>query len=253
MTNAGVILTRHQRGLHRHFGTWWAPNASADGSSMGAKWTGQGTVTHPAPANTNAATQLRCTMWANAAANTDVGLRCNDASDLQFWAGNAIGLGGWYFAATFRIETWFANSGRLFVGMCNSNTGQVVNDVFSATDVIGLWHDTTMGANVLKLAARKNGVNGTFIDFTTFTLAAGQAFRFEMSQPGNFEAAGETCQVRAVLTSINTGDSSRQLAIFGDAYRNTVFLAPQVQVSSGADATANRFAIGVANVYVSGL
>jgi hypothetical protein len=245
--------SRYQEGLDRFTGCWWLPTGTASGSGMGAQWAGEGTFTAVAPATGGLAQQLKVGKYANLAAQTPHGVRATDPSDLQFWAGNAAGaggsLGGYFFSALFRIEAWNADSGRLFVGMSSSTTAQANADIWTATDGIALWHDTTMGTGVLKLASRNNGAALATQDFTGFTLGPGSAFRFEMSQPQNLQGAGESAQVFCVLTSVGVGPSSRQILIANTAYRNTIFMAPQVQMSSGADATGGHFALGVASVY----
>jgi hypothetical protein len=205
--------------------------------------------------STSAATQIRRTKWANEVTtqNQQLGLRCNDAQDLAFWMGNAPGLGGWYFSCIFEIEAWPADTCRLFIGLCNSNTSQVVNNNLTATDAIGLWHDTTDTNPSLTVINRNNGggqVKNPFEPTTAFSLAAGQAYKFEMSQNANMQGDGESAQVRCILTSVNSG--ARYLAIVNGAYRNSIFMAPQVQMSNGtANIVANTVAIGVANVLVT--
>lgn len=222
---------------------------SGVGKGIGTAWTvtGAPTITHPTPANTNLATQLKRTLYTSVAvtANQVLGPSLAAASDAEFWKGDAANLGGFYFSAIFSIEAWANNAGRIFVGLASIAAGNVAAADAVVGDVIGFWHDTTDGANVASLLVRDNTTTTKLaLTGTAPTIAAGQAFQWEMWNHPN----DSVVDVR--LTSINSGAKLAWTST-GAGPRAAIFTVPQVHMSNGADVVGADFAIGVANVYVT--
>lgn len=185
-------------------GNLWLPNAAGDGSAgLGPVWAVGGTPTQPAPTSTNVSTMLRRTKFSNVGpgpADQEVGPRMSNAADFRyFWntTGNTNRLGGFYFSATFTIEKWLANTGRLFVGLASSAAGAVVTNNAPVQPCMGLWHKTTHGANELYIM----GYDGAALGETLIAppvgnartiLAAGSSFRWEMFAEGAAQHVGWT-------------------------------------------------------------
>ena len=239
----------NQRGLQTFAGVMFLPNTGAVGTGAGlGVWnvTGAPTITHPAPTSTSLATQFSRTVY------TEIGATNNQVlgpvgANYQFWKGNAANMGGFYFAAMFTIDAWNNDAGRLFVGLASAAAGTPVNaDAWPAgSDGCGLWHDSTMGANVLKFLHVDNGTMDTSQAVTGATLAAGQGFLWEIWGYPNQQSVINT---NHRLTSINTG-LKIDWNVIGGGPRIGVFCAPQVTMSNGTDATAGHFGIGVINCY----
>jgi hypothetical protein len=239
-----------QPSLYDFNGLLWLPNGvDGTGRGLGSAWTvaAGNTVTHPAPANTNFVTQLKRTIYANdGTTNRTLGAYLLGTHDFQFWRGNSDRLGGFYMSVMFSINAWANNAGRLFIGLADSVSGLVADSDTVAGDIVGLWHDSTMGANVLKLMSR-DGTTKTEQDITGVTLAAGQGFLWEMwGEPNPTDNIMGT-----KLTSLNTGAKIQYIQISTNSPRNTIMMAPQVHMSNGADTTPNNFSIGIMEIYLS--
>lgn len=240
-----------QRGLQHFNGVLFLPSSGTDGAGkgLGTAWTTDTaavgiTIAHATP-GTAIDTQMKRTTYTNVAGTADqeLGPRLSAATDKQFWFGNAAGLGGFYFSAIFRVETWNSDGGRLFVGLSNSANPVCISDTVP-NHTIGLWHDSTDGANVLSIVTK--AATGTTKDaITGATLAAGQAFLWEMwAFPFGISVINTQCR----LTSINTGQKIQFNSIGGGPTTATM-LAPQCQMSNGADTTVSHYSISVANIY----
>lgn len=246
-----------QMALQGFNGSLWLPNAAGDGSAgLGPAWgVGTGTApTQPVPVNTNLATMLRRTRFGSAGAgnNQEVGIRQSNAADFRFLWGSALGTGGFYFSATFTLETWI-NTGRLFVGMASSAAGAVCTSDTPAQPCIGLWRKTTHTANQLYLM----DYNGTTLTETKLTdtasgggavaavVGAGTTWQFEMwCEAFSQHMAARLSSIAATKTKVIFAEAGGTV---GSAIRSTL-LAPQVQVSNGTTVALDNIAIGIANV-----
>lgn len=253
-------------GLQNFSGALFLPGTGADGTGtggIGVPWfPGTGAAaTNPAPTTTNLATQLKRTIYASGGAAQELGPRLNNAADFQWWRGNAnvavvgfptivyAGLGGFYFCATFMIEAWNNNAGRLFVGMSASANPICLQDLAGVpANTFGLYHDTADGANILSYVhcPSTGPPNATkALAIAGATLAAGQAFRWEMWHFPNSDSITNLCMR---LTSVNTGAKIYYNSFGGGGATIAAMLGPQCQMSPGADAVAGHFSIGVANI-----
>jgi hypothetical protein len=194
---------------------------------------------------------MKRTMYANdAVANRILGPALAGAADYQFWRGNVPGddmYGGFYFAVQFTIEAWLNNTGRLFVGLASAAAGNVANvDTAGIVgDCVGLYHDTTEGANILNLVYRNN-VTTSKNAITGATLAAGQGFLWEMWQEPNSSI------LATKLSSLTTGAKIFYTQISSlTTPRVNIFMAPQIHMANAANAGAGNFAIGVVSAYIS--
>ncbi|MFI5271184.1 MAG: hypothetical protein ACHQT9_04025, partial [Candidatus Saccharimonadales bacterium] len=215
------------------------------GSGFGTAWQSNGTVSHPAETTTNTGSQMHRTRYANIVTTTNqvLGPKINTADGDQFWTGNAAGLGGFFFESRFIVELYPATTVRLFVGLASGTTAVVASDTV-AGDVVGLWHDTTDGANVLSLVTRNN-VTTTKTPIPGATLAAGEAYDFYMFMKPN----DTTVYYR--LDDITLGTTVVDTSVSVTMPRSTIFMGPQVEMSNGtANITATTVGIGVNRIYV---
>jgi hypothetical protein len=217
------------------FGTLWA------------KASGAGTVSHPTPATTSPAVinQMKRTRHVNAITTTNqvMGIISTAAGMPQFWRGDADGLGGFFMFVRFVIALWPADTVRLFVGL-TPGTAEVAASDTVANNTMGLWHDTTDGANVLSFVTR-NAATTTKTPITGATLAANQGFDFYMYARPN---GGE---VFYRLDSINDGTTLVDTSTTTTLPLATVFTGPQVTMSNGtANITATTVGIEVNRIYI---
>lgn len=252
-------LSAHQRGLQHFNGSLFVPNSvDGGGNGLGGIWTPAGTVTHATP-STDLDIQMKRTIYSNAAgANNEAGVRQTAAGDFQYWFGNAALLGGFYFSCIFRIETWSADSGRLFIGLSKSATAQVTTDTVQ-DDTCGLWHAGTDGQDVLWFMTRDNATTNTTAAATHALnpgiLASGTAFMFEMwATP--FGLSVTNTNFRLSYFDLTHSASAFKPAIRRVKWntlggnRNSIFMAPQVGIGNGGtDVTADHFQLGIMNIY----
>jgi hypothetical protein len=257
--------TPWQRGLQHFNGALFVPN-SVDGlgTGLGGQWTtGTGNITH-ATVGTAYDTQFKRTIYKNAGnANDELGPRLSRAGDYQFWLGNDKYLGGWYLSAIFRIEAWNAeNTARLFIGM-TANAAAICTSDTVPTHTCGLWHDTTDGQDVLNFVFRSSGAADKTTSVTTHALnpgilAAGVTLLWEMwAFPNGMNVINTNWKLSQFDVSLDSHSepSNRVKRIKWQETGNMInsvaqMMAPQVQMSNGAETVANRFGMSVANVYV---
>jgi hypothetical protein len=219
------------------FGTLWAKGSSA------------GTVDTPTPATTSPAivNQMKRTRHRNVVTTTNqcMGITSIAAGMPQYWIGSATNVGGFFFFCRFIVEAWAANTCRLFVGLQSSATEVAISDTV-LNDTVGLWHDTTDGANVLSIVTRNQATTTkTALSGGGQTLATGQAFDFYM-----FCKPGDTT-IFYRLDDINAGTVLYDSSVTATLPTNTVFMGPAATMSNGtANTTVNTVGIGVNRIYV---
>jgi len=258
-----------QRGLQHFNGCLFVPNSStAAGNGLGGVWTtGVGTITH-ATVGTAFDTQLKRTIYTQVVTTTDqeLGPRLSNAGDYQFWLGSNTAsehdyLGGFYFSTIFRIGAWAANTGRIFAGLSADANPMCVSDTEKANS-IGLWHETTDGADEFYAVAVTSGGAATKTKLTQTSgavspvvnapgiLAAGVTLLFEMWA---FPSSVGTINTNVRLSKFDATAKAVTEVVWnaiGGGPASTAMMAPQVQMSNGtADTTAGHYAIEVANVY----
>jgi len=232
-----------QPNLRSYYGVLWGPSAAGTAATIGSAWTATGAVTNPAPTTSHLSGWLRRTVFTGAAA-AETGIKQTGASDFQFWSGDSAGTGGFYFSATFRLDAWPANTGRLFVGLVASGSvapASVADSTGLTGDAIGLYHDANDVVNVFRIVAVKAGVATKFAltnGATAPVLDNSQGFRFEMIAWPNANA------VYCRLYSLNKYGTLAGLVTLTNAITKTALMAPQVEVGSAA----GTYSIGVANV-----
>lgn len=223
---------------------------TGSGAGIGPIWTSGGTVNHPTPSSTTPArsNQMRRTRYANVVTTTNqtLGIKAAAADTLNYWRGNAAGLGGFFYSARFIVELYAASTVRLFAGLVASSATYVVASDTVLNNTCGLWHDTTdpsTGAGAFNFVTR---------DATTTTkqqitlanaIAAGNSYDFYMFCAPN----GTTIYWRLddVVNAVTYEDSTTTTLPV-----NTAFMGPQCAMSNGtANITVTTVAIGVAGVY----
>lgn len=230
----------------------YVPNTGTTaGINIGAPWAVGTTVGHPAP-TAGAYTQMKRTTSTNVVTTTNqtLGVSSIVSTAAQFWRGNSAGLGGFFFFARFGIETLTAgspNATRLFVGLHSGTTNILASDTVPAISAIGLWHDTTDGANVINLLT-KDGTTATKNTLTgspSTPYVAGQGYDFYLFAKPNDSV------IYYRLDDINLGTTLVDSSVNTTLPLNSVFMGPNVGMSNGtANTTASTVAIGVNRVYV---
>ncbi len=248
------IDTALQTALFQNRILMYVPSTSTtgtgSGTGLGPVWTSGGTVTHPTPATTAPAisNQMRRTRYANVVTTTNqtLGIKAAAADTLNYWRGNAAGLGGFFYAARFIVELYPAATVRLFAGLTASSATYVVASDTVLVNTCGLWHDTTdpsTGAGAFNFVT-KDATTATKQQITlSNAIAAGNSYDFYMFCPPN----GTTIYWRLddVVNNVTyEGNTSTTLPV------NTAFMGPQCAMSNGtANTTVTTVAIGVAGVY----
>jgi hypothetical protein len=255
-----------QRGLQHFNGCLFLPN-SVDGTGAWDKWdSGSGTVTH-ATVGTAYDTQFKRTIWKNSGGGGTndqmLGPRKVNTGDYQFWLGNDKYLGGWYLSAIFRIEVWNSDAGRLFIGMTGNAAAVCTSDAVPQ-HTCGLWHDTTDGQDVLNFVFRSTGAQDKTTTVTTHAanpgiLAANNTFLWEMWAFPNGHSVINTNWKLSQFDVTNDSHGVPYNRVKKVKWQETggmtnslaVMMAPQCQMSNGADTTINHFGMSVANVYAT--
>lgn len=229
----------------------YMPNTGTTvGLSTGTPWAVGTTVAHPQPA-AGAYNQIKRTTSTMVVTTTNqlLGVSSIVSTAAQFWRGNAVGQGGFFFFARFGIETLTTGNYtvRLFVGLQSGTTNILASDTVPAISCVGLWHDTTDGAGVLSLltkdgtTATKNALTGS----PSTPLATGQGYDFYLF----CKPADSTIFYR--LDDINAGTTLVDSSVTTTIPAAGTFMGPVVGMSNGAaNITAGQVGIGVNRVYV---
>lgn len=230
----------------------YMPNTGTTaGLNFGAPWAVGTTIGHPQP-TAGMYTQMKRTTSTNVITTTNqtLGVSSIVSTAAQFWRGNGSGQGGFFFFARFGIELLSAaspNATRLFVGLQSGTTNILVSDTIPAISCIGLWHDTTDGANVINLltkdgsTATKNALTGS----PSTPYATGQGYDFYMFCKPN----DSTIYYR--LDDLLTGATLVDSSVTTTIPAATAFMGPVVGMSNGtANTTAATVAIGVNRIYI---
>lgn len=230
----------------------YVPNTGTTaGINLGAPWAVGTTVAHPQP-TAGIYTQMKRTTSTNVVTTTNqvLGVSSIVSTAAQFWRGNSAGLGGFFFFARFGIETLTAgspNATRLFVGLQSGTTSILASDTVPAISCIGLWHDTTDGANVINLLT-KDGTTGTKNALTgapTTPYATGQGYDFYLFAKPNDSV------IYYRLDNLNTGAILVDSSVSTTLPLNTTFMGPVVGMSNGtANTVASTVGIGVNRIYI---
>lgn len=231
---------------------WYMPNTGTTaGINLGTPWAVGTTIGHPAP-TAGIYTQMKRTTSTNVVTTTNqiLGVSSIASTAASFWRGNAPGLGGFFFFARFGIETLTAgspNATRLFVGLQSGTTSILASDTIPAISCIGLWHDTTDGANVINLLT-KNGATSTknaLPGAPSTPYATGQGYDFYMFCKPN----DSTIYYR--LDNLNTGVTLVDSSVTTTIPAATTFMGPVCGMSNGtANIVASTVSIGVNKIYV---
>lgn len=230
----------------------YVPNTGTTaGINFGTPWAVGTTVAHPAP-TAGIYTQMKRTTSTNVVTTTNqaLGISSIVSTAAQFWIGNSTGLGGFFFFARFGIETLTAaspNATRLFVGLQSGTTNILASDTIPAISCVGLWHDTTDGANVINLLT-KNGTTATKNALTgspTTPYTTGQAYDFYMY----CKPADNVIYYR--LDNFNTSTTLVDSSVTTTLPANTTFMGPVVGMSNGtANTVAATVGIGINRIYI---
>jgi hypothetical protein len=230
---------------------WYAPNTGTTaGINYGTPWAVGTTIGHPAP-TAGIYTQMKRTTSTNVV-NTNnqvLGVSSIVSTAAALWRGNAPNLGGFFFFARFGIETLTAaspNATRLFCGLQSLTTSILASDTVSG-DVIGLWHDTTDGANVLNIVTRNNAttVKNALAGSPATPYATGQAYDFYLYCRPNDTA------IYYRLDNFNTATVLSEGSISSNLPRDNIFMGPVVGMSNGtANIVAATVGIGVNKIYI---
>lgn len=218
----------------------WSPSTGTTVSgNFGTSWTARNAGTgaaqaHPARASTNALTSLaRATFGTGTTATGSSGIQSALAAA---WRGNAPGLGGFFFASRFGVETLAADL-RVLVGLSALNAA-LNGEPSAQANTIALVKDSA-DANWF-LATR----DGTAVTKTPTGLAvtAGVILDLFMFAPPNGS------DVRVLLRNAVTGAVALDTTITANLPVNTAFLFAHAQVQSVTGTTAKLLALN--RIYV---
>lgn len=246
------VDTPFQAALYGNNVVWYMPNTGTTaGINLGTPWAVGTTIAHPAP-TAGMYTQMKRTTSTNVVTTTNqvLGVSSIVSTAAMFWRGNSAGQGGFFFFARFGIETLTAgspNATRMFVGLQSGTTSVLASDTIPAISCVGLWHDTTDGANVINLltkdgtTATKNALTGS----PTTPYATGQGYDFYMFCKPN----DNTIYYR--LDNLNLGTTLVDSSVTTTVPAATTFMGPVVGMSNGtANIVASTVGIGINRVYV---
>lgn len=246
------VDTPFQSALYGNNIVMYVPNTGTTaGINFGTPWAVGTTIGHPQP-TAGIYTQMKRTTSTNVVTTTNQALGVSSivTTAAQFWIGNSTGLGGFFFFARFGIETLSAaspNATRLFVGLQSGTVNILASDTIPAISCVGLWHDTTDGANVINLVT-KNGTTATKNALTgapTTPYTAGQAYDFYMY----CKPADNVIYYR--LDNFNTSTTLVDSSVTTTLPANTTFMGPVVGMSNGtANTVAATVGIGINRIYI---
>ena len=223
---------------------------TGSGTGLGPVWTSGGTVSHPTPSSTSPAiaNQMRRTRYANVVTTTNqtLGIKAAAADTLNYWIGNAAGLGGFFYAARFIVELIPAATVRIFAGLTASSSTYVVASDTVLNNTCGLWHDTTdpsSGSGAFNFVTRNTTTTTKQAITLANAIAAGNTYDFYMFCPPNSSTLYWRLDDIVNAVSYENSTSTTLPA-------NTAFMGPQCAMSNGtANTTVTTVAIGVAGVY----
>lgn len=226
---------------------------TGSGTGLGPVWTAGAstpTISHPTPSSTSPAisNQMRRTKFANPVTtpNMGLGVKAAAADTLNYWIGNSTGLGGFFYAARFIIESYPASTVRIFAGLTASSSTFVTASDTVLNNTCGLWHDTSdpsSGANSFNFVTRNAATTTKQSIALSNAIAAGNSYDFYMFCAPN--AGTIYWRLDDIVNNVTyTGSTSTTLPV------NTAFMGPQCSMSNGtANVTAASTALGVAGVY----
>lgn len=209
---------------------WWT--AQGNGTTVTAVNFGNsvgGTATTRNVATTNLFTSTRRVGYVSAGtAGSSAGIRHNLG---QFWAGNAAGLGGYYYVARAGISQTQANM-RSFVGMSATTAALANANPSTLFNLLGFGCDTgdtqfTFMSNDGTGAATKTALTGAFPCNTANT----DMYDFRVFLPPN------DTMVYFSIERLNTGDFYEG-SISANMPAKTTLMSPQVWINNGTTAAA---------------
>ena len=223
---------------------------TGSGTGLGPVWTSGGTVSHPTPSSTapSISNQMRRTRYANVVTTTNqtLGIKAAAADSLNYWRGNAAGLGGFFYAARFIVELYPASTVRIFAGLTASSATYVVASDTVLNNTCGLWHSTidpSTGVGAFNFVTRDTATTTKQAITLSNAIAAGNSYDFYMwCAPNGSEIFWRLDDVVNNVTYSGSQTSTLPAA--------TAFMGPQCAMSNGtANITVTTSAIGIAGVY----
>jgi len=213
----------------KQIGFWLPAGNSTTVYALGLAITTAGTATARNVATTNFASQLRRIGYSTGTSSgTGAGIR---GSYLQWWRGNASGLGGFLMATRFLISAITTN-GRWFVGMAGTTSLLSNANPSTFTNIVGIGIDS--GQTTIRVL---------------YNDASGTASSIDLGS--NFPANNTSAVYELYLYTPSNGDRFyyyiRRLDVFyevsgeltTDIPANTQLLAPHLWINNGSDSSAN--------------
>lgn len=209
---------------------WLAPTPGGTGISA-FRMTSANTIAFTArtPASGNTfLSAYRVSQTTGVTAGTSISWR---NSILQWWRGNAAGLGGFYAVARFGVAGVTTN-GRLFVGLKDSATILANGNPSAQTNIIGFSSDSG-GANLFAISANATVAN---------TIDLGAGFVRNVGNTDYYEAViyappnGGTCQYQ--ITNLKNGNTVTGAYNQTNLPSTTTFLTWHFWGNNGSDAAA---------------
>jgi hypothetical protein len=214
-----------------------------------------------ASATTNDYTRLRRVLITSAAAAVWRGagfIASTQATNQNYWLGNAANLGGFFFMCSFSPDTWVGNGGTLFIGMSTygnlaAGNGGVVQDPSTRTNnFIGLCCDSG-DSSVCTLAVGDASGTPTKTTITGMpTLASAMnPLRFFLYLPPN--AAKAFYRIDQLSSGVWTNVANTSIPNTTAHFpSNAVYMSPNIGISSGTVAATCKLAMGKMYLYGMG-
>lgn len=223
-------VTALQPLLARNKAGFWLPQGTSTlptGIGMTAPL-GTGTITGRVPASTNLCTSLRRIGAQSAGgAGSVCGFR---GQVLQFWRGNAAGLGGFFFVMRFNnAEAVVGATPQMFAGLRDVTTAPVDAAPSTLTNLIGVGcdsGDTNLQLYAAGAAAQARTSLGAGFPINTVNV---DVYELAMYCPPN------SAEIQWQVTRVNTGaTTSGTVSVAAQLFSNTTFVAPRLWRSNGA-------------------
>jgi len=205
------------------------PNGNNSVTTWGLPNTVVGTLTAPTFATTNMKTSVnRIRIVSASTANSASEMR---AAVNQVWRGNAAGLGGFFYSATFAVNSTTANQ-RTFVGLANT-TGAISasSAPSSLTNIVGVGWDSA--DTTLQLMYNDGSGTATKVNLGANFPANNTAAVYEITLFAPANGSNITYRVKRLDTDVVSNGT-----ISTDLPSNTTFLTRHEYMNNGGTAAA---------------
>jgi hypothetical protein len=221
--------------------TMWLPATGTTASiNFGISFTVATTQATPAIANTNFMTQIRrATFTTTTTAANTTGVRTAAA---VAWRGNAAGLGGFFFAATWGILT-YTSTMRAWCGLSGLTTA-INGDPSAQNDTVCMSKDT--GETTWQVLTRDtSAASKTSTGRTTAAAGTGEVFAFyAFCKPNDSKITVRVVDISSGTVLVDNVDKSSNLPT------NTTMLTAHCEAQNQAGGAGSAVAIFLNKLYI---